>query len=80
MQDLRDHGVTMLTIGQYLQPSKDHLAVERYVHPDDFAMFEREARKWALNTLLVVLLFVQVIMLTNKLQVKKLNNFSLFLT
>ena len=45
MQDLRDHGVTMLTIGQYLQPSKDHLAVERYVHPDDFAMFEREAKK-----------------------------------
>jgi lipoic acid synthetase len=45
MQDLRDHGVTMLTIGQYLQPSKDHLAVERYVHPDEFAMFEREAKK-----------------------------------
>ncbi len=45
MQDLRDHGVTMLTIGQYLQPSKDHLAVERYVHPDEFAMFEREAEK-----------------------------------
>lgn len=45
MQDLRNHGVSMLTIGQYLQPSKDHLAVERYVHPDDFAMFEREAKK-----------------------------------
>ena len=45
MQDLRNHGVTMLTIGQYLQPSKDHLAVERYVHPDDFAMLEREAKK-----------------------------------
>jgi lipoic acid synthetase len=45
MQDLRNHGVTMLTIGQYLQPSKDHLAVERYVHPDDFAMFEREAKQ-----------------------------------
>ncbi|MBU2871073.1 lipoyl synthase [Colwellia sp. E2M01] len=45
MQDLRDHGVTMLTIGQYLQPSKDHLAVERYVHPDEFAMFEREAKR-----------------------------------
>jgi lipoic acid synthetase len=45
MQDLRAHGVSMLTIGQYLQPSKDHLPVERYVHPDDFAMFEREAKK-----------------------------------
>jgi lipoic acid synthetase len=45
MQDLRDHGVTMLTIGQYLQPSKHHLPVERYVHPDDFDMFQREAMK-----------------------------------
>ncbi len=45
MQDLRDHGVTMLTIGQYLQPSKDHLPVERYVHPDEFNMFQREATK-----------------------------------
>lgn len=45
MQDLRDHGVTMLTIGQYLQPSKHHLPVERYVHPDEFDMFHREAIK-----------------------------------
>lgn len=45
MRDLRAHGVTMLTIGQYLQPSKHHLPVERYVHPDDFAMFKREADK-----------------------------------
>ena len=43
MRDLRTHGVDMLTIGQYLQPSPHHLAVERYVHPDTFAMFEREA-------------------------------------
>ena len=43
MRDLRAHGVTMLTIGQYLQPSKHHLPVERYVHPDDFEMFKREA-------------------------------------
>ncbi|MGB0937420.1 MAG: lipoyl synthase [Colwellia sp.] len=43
MRDLRAHNVTMLTIGQYLQPSKDHLPVERYVHPDDFDMFQREA-------------------------------------
>ena len=43
MRDLRAHGVDMLTIGQYLQPSPHHLAVERYVHPDTFAMFEREA-------------------------------------
>jgi lipoic acid synthetase len=43
MRDLRAHGVDMLTIGQYLQPSAHHLPVLRYVHPDTFAMFEREA-------------------------------------
>ncbi|QBY05485.1 lipoyl synthase [Thalassotalea sp. HSM 43] len=45
MRDLRAHGVTMLTIGQYLQPSKHHLPVERYVHPDEFEMFRQEAMK-----------------------------------
>ena len=44
MRDLREHQVDMLTIGQYLQPSPHHLAVERYVHPDVFSMFEREAQ------------------------------------
>jgi len=43
MRDLRSHGVEMLTIGQYLAPSAHHLPVERYVHPETFAMFEREA-------------------------------------
>jgi lipoic acid synthetase len=42
MQDLRDHGVAMLTLGQYLQPSRHHLPVERYVHPDEFEQL-REA-------------------------------------
>ncbi len=36
MQDLREHGVDMLTLGQYLQPSKHHLPVKRFVHPDEF--------------------------------------------
>jgi len=36
MQDLRDHDVDMLTLGQYLQPSKHHLPVDRFVHPDEF--------------------------------------------
>jgi len=45
MRDLRSHGVTMLTIGQYLQPSKHHLPVERYVHPDVFDMYQAEAVK-----------------------------------
>jgi lipoic acid synthetase len=44
MHDLRAHEVDMLTIGQYLAPSAHHLPVERYVHPDVFAMFEREAQ------------------------------------
>jgi lipoic acid synthetase len=44
MRDLRAHGVEMLTIGQYLAPSTAHIPVRRYVHPDTFALFEREAR------------------------------------
>ena len=36
MRDLRAHGVSMLTLGQYLQPSAHHLPVTRYVHPDEF--------------------------------------------
>jgi lipoyl synthase len=45
MRDLRAHDVNMLTIGQYLMPSGDHLPVRRYVHPDVFRMFEEEAYK-----------------------------------
>jgi len=43
MRDMRAHGIEMLTLGQYLQPSTGHLPVARYVHPDAFAAFEREA-------------------------------------
>jgi lipoic acid synthetase len=43
MRDLRAHDVDMLTLGQYLQPSPHHLPVERYVEPQVFAGFEREA-------------------------------------
>lgn len=39
MENLRDHNVEMLTLGQYLQPSRDHIQVDRYVHPDDFDEF-----------------------------------------
>lgn len=45
MRDMRAHDIDMLTIGQYLAPSTSHLPVRRYVHPDTFAMFEREALK-----------------------------------
>jgi len=43
MRDMRAHGIDMLTIGQYLQPTPGHLPVLRYVHPDTFAMLAREA-------------------------------------
>jgi lipoic acid synthetase len=43
MREMRAHGIEMLTLGQYLAPSGHHLPVRRYVHPDTFKMFEREA-------------------------------------
>ncbi len=43
MRDLRAHGVTMLTVGQYLAPSASHLPVRRYVHPDQFKQIEEAA-------------------------------------
>ncbi len=39
MEDLRQYQVNMITLGQYLQPSRHHLRVERYWHPDEFAEF-----------------------------------------
>lgn len=36
MQAMRNHNVDILTLGQYLQPTKNHLKVERWVHPDEF--------------------------------------------
>lgn len=41
LRDLKEHGVQIVTIGQYLAPSRDHLPVEEYVHPDRFAEWER---------------------------------------
>jgi lipoyl synthase len=40
---LREHGVQVLTVGQYLRPTRNHLPVVRYWHPDEFADLEREA-------------------------------------
>jgi lipoic acid synthetase len=40
---LREHDVRVLTVGQYLRPSRNHLPVARYWHPDEFADLEREA-------------------------------------
>ncbi len=39
LDDLREHDVEMLTVGQYLQPSVNHLPVTRFVHPDEFAEY-----------------------------------------
>ena len=41
MHDLRESHVDVITIGQYLQPSKKHLPVHRFVHPDEFAEFRQ---------------------------------------
>ena len=43
LQDLKAHEVDMITLGQYLQPSKDHLKVERFVHPSEFDMLSEYA-------------------------------------
>ncbi len=40
MSDLRAVECDILTLGQYLQPSKGHLPVDRYVHPEEFAMLK----------------------------------------
>jgi lipoyl synthase len=45
LDDLRAHDVEMLTLGQYLQPSKNHLPVVRYVHPDEFQQYAEYARE-----------------------------------
>ncbi len=44
LTDIRARNVDLLTLGQYLQPTANHLPVERWVHPDQFALF----REWAL--------------------------------
>ncbi|MEM1148526.1 MAG: lipoyl synthase [Pseudomonadota bacterium] len=44
MDDMRSAGIDFLTIGQYLQPTRKHAAVDRYVRPDEFAAYEEIAR------------------------------------
>jgi lipoic acid synthetase len=41
MRDLAEHDADILTLGQYLQPTRDHLPVARFVHPDEFAEYKR---------------------------------------
>jgi lipoic acid synthetase len=42
MRDLRGHGVDVVTIGQYLQPSAKHAMIDRWVHPDEFRWFREQ--------------------------------------
>ena len=43
LRDLRAHEVDMITIGQYLQPTRTHMPVVDYIHPDQFATYREEA-------------------------------------
>jgi len=45
LKDLLAHGCSMLTLGQYLQPSKEHLAVKEYIHPDQFNRYAEIAHE-----------------------------------
>jgi lipoic acid synthetase len=45
MKNLRDSGCDIMTIGQYLQPTKDHLPVDRFVTPDEFAYYKEVGLK-----------------------------------
>ncbi len=49
MTDLRDNGCDVITIGQYLQPTKKHLPVHRFVHPDEFAEYREIGYKLGLD-------------------------------
>ena len=42
LRDLRAHGVDVVTIGQYLQPSAKHATIDRWVHPDEFRWFREQ--------------------------------------
>ncbi len=45
MDDLRAHGCDVMTIGQYLQPTRNHLDVQEWIHPDVFAYYKEEGLK-----------------------------------
>lgn len=49
LQDLKDAGVDVVTLGQYLQPTQKHLPVVRFVHPDEFAMYREEGYKMGID-------------------------------
>lgn len=49
MDDLLAHGLDVLTLGQYLQPTKMHLEIKEFIHPDIFAMYKEEGLKRGLK-------------------------------
>ncbi len=51
-EDIAGHSVSILTIGQYLAPSGDHLPVDRYLHPDEFDQMAEEARSAGIKMVL----------------------------
>lgn len=66
MDDLRANNVDIVTLGQYLQPSKKHLKVQKYYHPDEFAELREIAMKKASAIVKLVHLFALRIMRMNR--------------
>jgi len=50
LRDLRSHGVDVVTIGQYLQPSARHAKIDRWVHPDEFRWFREQGEELGFGT------------------------------
>jgi len=51
MRDLRAHGVDVVTIGQYLQPSPKHAPIDRWVHPDEFRAYREEGERMGFGSI-----------------------------
>jgi lipoic acid synthetase len=50
LRDLREHGVEIVTIGQYLQPTPKHVPIDRWVHPEEFSSFGELGRELGFRT------------------------------
>lgn len=74
LKNLRAHGVTMLTLGQYLAPSRHHLPVERYVPPEEFDELKQIALDLGFTHAACGHLFVRLTMPIFRLKVLKLSN------
>jgi len=54
MRDIRAHDVDVLTVGQYLAPSRFHMAVKRYVAPETFSVYREEGLKLGFREVVAV--------------------------